>query len=216
MTLTDPPTTGALRAQLTPRWYTGRSELIMVAGVLILATLLAIGTVQMEVPDGVAAPGPQFFPAIVTVFLYAVGIALGIDVIRKPKRAHVVDDPTEVSNEMLEDLGGLDQTSEIRVVSPEDIVIAEEDRNAAPIDWKTLGIVVGTLALFILVLPFLGWLLSSAALFWVISWAFGSKRPLFDIAVAVLTASLVQLAFSAGLGLTLPAGILEGVFSWIS
>jgi putative tricarboxylic transport membrane protein len=216
MTTIHPPTSGTLRVQRTPRWYTGRSELIVVAGVLLLATLLTIGIVQMEVPEGVAAPGPQFFPAIVAVFLYLVGIALAVDVIRRPKRSHVADDPTEVSNEMLEDLGGIDQTSEIRVVSPEDIVVAADQRNTAPVDWRTLGIVVATLAAFILVLPIAGWLLASTALFWVIAWAFGSKRPIFDIAVAAIVASFIQLAFSAGLGLTLPSGILEGVFPWIS
>lgn len=216
MTLIDPPTSGTLRVQRMPRWYTGRSELIVAGGVFVLALGLAIGTWQMEVPDGVAAPGPQFFPTLVSIFLFVVSVALAVDIVRRPQRAHVANDPTEVSNEMLEDLGGIDQTSEIRVVSPEDVALAASERNAAPIDWRTLAVVAGALAAFILILPIVGWLICSAALFWVISWAFGSKRPLFDIAVAALVAACVQLAFSAGLGLTLPAGILEGVFSWIS
>ena len=67
-----------------------------------------------------------------------------------------------------------------------------------------------------MVLPVLGWLLSAAALFWVLSWAFGSRRPLLDIGVSIIVSSLVQLAFGAGLGLSLPAGILEGLSPWIS
>ena len=86
----------------------------------------------------------------------------------------------------------------------------------ASVDWRTLGITVAALAGFIAVLPVLGWILSAAALFWVISWAFGSRRPLLDIGVSVIVSSLVQLAFGAGLGLSLPAGILEGLSPWIS
>jgi len=153
----------------------------------------------------------------VTVFLYAVGIALAVEVIRSPQRTHVADDPTEISDAMLADLGGVDETGNLRVVAPEDYAA----REAAPagrsgIDWKTLGIVLGSLVVFIIVMPFVGWLLSSAALFWAISWAFGSRRPLFDIGVSALFAGILQLAFSAGLGLSLPAGVLEGVFPWIS
>lgn len=216
MTAHEPPplTTGTLRVQRMPRWYTGRSELIVVAGVLSLATALLIGTVTMQVPSGTAFPGPQFFPTLVTVFLYGVGVALAVDVLRTSRRSHVADDPTEISNEMLEDLGAIDDTSEIRIVSPEDAVVPDDTRSA--IDWRTLGITVAGLAGFILVLPFAGWIVSAAALFWVIAWAFGSKRPLFDIGIAVILSSLVQLAFGAGLGLSLPAGFLEGIAPWIS
>lgn len=217
--------TAAVRVQRMPRWYTGRSELIVAGGVLLLATGIAWGTVTMEVPEGTMFPGPQFFPTIVAVFLYAVGIALAVTVIVSPARAHVAGDPTEVSADMLEDLGRLDETAEIRVVAPEQI--ARSSAGAGPggaggaavdqgTDWRTVLITVGTLAAFIVILPIVGWLLSAAALFWVLAWAFGSKRPLFDIAIAVIISSLVQLLFGAGLGLTLPSGILEGAFSWIS
>lgn len=216
MSAHEPPTltTGTLRVQRMPRWYTGRSELIVVAGVLALATALLIGTVTMQVPSGTAFPGPQFFPTLVTGFLYVVGVALAIDVLRTSRRSHVADDPTEISNEMLEDLGSIDDTSEIRVVSPEDAVVPDDTRT--PVDWRTLGITVAGLAGFILVLPVAGWIVSAAALFWVIAWAFGSRRPLFDIGIAVILSSLVQLAFGAGLGLSLPAGFLEGIAPWIS
>ena len=204
-----PPTTGTLRVQRMPRWYTGRSELIIVAGVIALAVALTAGIVTMEIPEGTAFPGPTFFPIIVAVLLYVVGVALAIDVFRAPQRPHVADDPVEISDEMLRDLGGIDATSEIRVVSPEDSGAAASVRGS--IDVKTVVITIGALAGFILVLPFVGWLLSAAALFWVIAWAFGSRRPLMDIAIGVIMSASVQLAFGAGLGLSLPAGFLEGI-----
>lgn len=217
MTTSSTPSTGALRVQRMPRWVTGRSELIVAAAVILLAVSLTIGTVTMDVPEGTSWPGPQFFPTIVTVFMYIVGVALAVEVIRSPHRTHVADDPTEISDHMLADIGGIDETSNLRVVAPEDYAAKEQaPPERSGIDWKTLGIVLGSLIVFILVMPFVGWLLSSAALFWVISWAFGSRRPLFDIGVSALFAGILQLAFSAGLGLSLPAGVLEGVFPWIS
>jgi len=215
--VTEPSTltTGSLRVQRTPRWYTGRSELVIVAGVLALAAVMTVGTVTMDVPADVALPGPQFFPGLVSAFLWIAGVALLVEVLRTTRRSHVADDPVEISNEMLEDLGAIDATSEIRIVSPEDVHPATP---AAParVDVKTVLITVAGLAAFILVLPFLGWIISAAALFWIISWAFGSSRPLLDIGVGVIVSSLVQLAFGAGLGLSLPAGILEGLSPWIS
>jgi putative tricarboxylic transport membrane protein len=213
----EPPplTTGTLRAIRRPRWYTGRSELIIVGGVYALAVALTIGIVTMEVPGEVAFPGPQFFPTLVAILLYVVATALAVDILRTTRRTHVADDPTEISNDMLEDLGAIDATSEIRVVSPEDAAVPEPVEPAR-IDWRTLGITVAGLAGFILILPFAGWIVSAAALFWVISWAFGSRRPLLDIGIGVIISSIIQLAFGAGLGLTLPAGFLEGIAPWIS
>ncbi|WZH38905.1 MAG: tripartite tricarboxylate transporter TctB family protein [Microbacterium enclense] len=213
--MTEPSTltTGSLRVQRTPRWYTGRSELVVVAGVFVLAGFMTYGTATMQVPADVAFPGPQFFPMLVSGFLWLAGIGLLVEVLRTSRRSHVADDPVEISNEMLEDLGAIDETGEIRIVSPEDVASSSKP---ASVDWRTLGITVAALAGFIVVLPVLGWIISAAALFWVISWAFGSRRPLLDIGVSVIVSSLVQLAFGAGLGLSLPAGILEGLSPWIS
>lgn len=78
-------------------------------------------------------------------------------------------------------------------------------------DWRTVGIIVGAVTAFILVLNPVGWILSSAMLFWSVCYALGSKRPIFDLSLAILFASAIQLAFNAGLGLPLPSGFLEGV-----
>nr|WP_274604482.1 MULTISPECIES: tripartite tricarboxylate transporter TctB family protein [unclassified Microbacterium] len=187
--------------------------MVVVAGVFVLAGFMTHGTVTMQVPADVAVPGPQFFPMLVSGFLWLAGVGLLVEVLRTTRRSHVADDPVEISNEMLEDLGAIDETGEIRVVSPEDVASSSAP---ARVDWRTLGITVVSLAAFIVVLPVLGWLLSAAALFWVLSWAFGSRRPLLDVGVSVIVSSLVQLAFGAGLGLSLPAGILEGLSPWIS
>lgn len=63
---------------------------------------------------------------------------------------------------------------------------------------------------FSLLLPWLGWILAGALLFWCVARGFGSRRPGFDAILALFMSSLAYLAFDVGLGLTLPSGILGG------
>ncbi|WP_458779723.1 tripartite tricarboxylate transporter TctB family protein [Arthrobacter sp. D3-16] len=79
-------------------------------------------------------------------------------------------------------------------------------------DWKSLGLVFASFLAFALLLIPVGWLLSAAVLFWGVSRALGSKRPLFDLGLSLVFSSCIQLAFGAGLGLNLPGGVLEGIY----
>lgn len=210
----------APRPQQARRWSTGRGELWVAGGVLALAGALAWGTATMEVPAGVAAPGPQFFPWLVVGLLAVVGVALGAQVLLQARRAHADGGaPATMSNDLLEDLGAIDGTSELRIVSPADAAPApgeDPEDDGARLDVRTIALTVAALAGFAIALTWLGWILSAAALFWALARLFGSGRPLLDVGVAVIVASVIQLAFGAGLGLPLPAGILEGVVPWTS
>lgn len=75
-------------------------------------------------------------------------------------------------------------------------------------DWKAAATVTGALLVFAVTLVPLGWILAGTLLFWGVARGLGSRRPVFDVPVALGMSSLVQLAFSAGLGLSLPPGIL--------
>lgn len=196
MTTLDSPTPQQVS---TPRgwrvWAVQHSELGFALGVLALAVFLTVGTITMEVPEGSGAPGPRFFPIIISAFLYLQAVLLTIDVLRHPPLPQPRE--AEVSRAMLEDLGGIEH----------------QPSGAATdaIDWSAVAMVLGSLVVFVLLLEPVGWLICADALFWAISHALGSKRPQFDIVVSALVAATVQLSFSAGLGLNLPAGILEGV-----
>ncbi|MGJ9421436.1 tripartite tricarboxylate transporter TctB family protein [Aeromicrobium sp. CF3.5] len=176
-------------------WAIQHSELGFAFGVLALAVFLTVGTAVMEVPEGSGTPGPRFFPIIVTGFLYLQAALLTIDVLRHPPLPPHRE--AEVSRAMLEDLGGIDHQ---RTSSATETV-----------DWRSVAMVLGSLVIFVLLLEPVGWLICAGALFWAISHALGSTRPQFDIVVSALVSATIQLAFSAGLGLNLPAGILEGV-----
>ena len=79
-------------------------------------------------------------------------------------------------------------------------------------DWSAVLWAAGGFLLFALTLETLGWIIAAALLFWSVAKGFGSRRPVFDISFALLFSSAVYLAFSVGLGLNLPSGILGGGF----
>jgi len=79
-------------------------------------------------------------------------------------------------------------------------------------DWSAVIWSVAGFLVFALTIEFLGWILSAALLFWAVARGVGSRRPLFDISLALVLSSAIYLAFSAGLGLNLPSGILGGGF----
>lgn len=162
-------------------FWAGCSSLIMAVLVLAMSVYLSIGIVRMDVPDGVDAPGPRFFPLILMICGYVLSALLAIQSLRSPESA----EPGRQRSAG----GGAGRRS----------------------DWRTLGIVLAAFLAFSLLLNPLGWILSAALMFWLISFALGSGRPLFDIALAAVFSSAVQVAFSAGLGLNLPGGIIEGV-----
>lgn len=79
-------------------------------------------------------------------------------------------------------------------------------------DFTALAWVVGGFLAFALLLPYLGWILAGALVFWCTAHGFGSTRPAFDVLIALFLSSLVYLVFDTALGLNLPSGILGGGF----
>lgn len=79
-------------------------------------------------------------------------------------------------------------------------------------DWAAVAWCVGGFLAFALTLEILGWILAGALLFWCVTRGIGSKRPLFDLSLALVVSSAIYLAFAVGLGLNLPSGIIGGGF----
>ncbi|WP_309080751.1 tripartite tricarboxylate transporter TctB family protein [Zhihengliuella sp.] len=207
MSATDTAPVERETVKITGFW-SGRSELVVSGLVLALATAVVVGILTMDV-KGDTVPGPQFFPTIVAVALYAIGVLHAISVIRTRRFPHGGGSQSpDVSSDMLAELSHAERA---------EVYGRRGDRPRAAgrvrlySDWKTIGLVVGGVVLFILALPVLGWVITAAGLFWVICKAFGSKRPVFDVGVSLLFSSITQLAFGAGLGLSLPSGFLGGM-----
>lgn len=185
MTTTTPP-----RSAATGR--APRGELIVAGTVAVIGIVVLARTAAMDVPETGAFLGPQFFPYIVGVLLLVLSTLLVVQHFRR-------DSPEDTEQA---DAGQTD-------TEPADGV-AESDGPPA-IDWKPLGLVAGTLVLHVLLLEPLGWLIAGAGLFFGVSYALGGRNVLRDLGVAFAMSALAQLAFSVGLGMSLPAGILGAV-----
>lgn len=192
-------------------FWSGRSELIMPVLVAGLATWVAYETATMTVL-GTSVPGPQFFPTIVCVLLFAVALVHAIQILRTPRPPDPTDDAenADISSDLLGDLADATERGRRRIAGQNPQATLPTGWKTYT-DWRTVGLVAGGIAAFILVLPVLGWVFSAAGLFWVVCKALGSKRPLFDLVISLVFASVIQLAFNAGLGLNLPSGFLEGL-----
>ena len=205
-------------AAISPR--AGLSELVVPGILVAIAIFLIIGTVNMKLPPSVQVPGPTFFPMIIIGLLLLMAVLSTVQILRN--RAQLLrgvkagtvsagfDDVDAHPDEFDADAVDLDgeQVDEI----PPDVPPGREPWPAKAFsDWRALGIVLASLVACIALLVPAGWIIAAAVLFWGVSYALGSRRPVFDLSVALVMSSLIQLIFGALLGLNLPAGFLAGV-----
>ena len=187
-------------------WWTGRGELSVGLLALVAAALLIVGTVTMNV-RGEQEPGPQFFPVIVIGLLLFSGGWVTVQALL-PRRSNTRGwHRPDISEDLLADVSG----TNTELIKLDHLHAAGDADDETTFDWRTFGLVLGAVVLFAVLLNTVGWICSAAILFWLIAYALGSRRPIFDIGVALILSSAVQLAFSAGLGLALPSGF----FGWI-
>lgn len=82
---------------------------------------------------------------------------------------------------------------------------------STPIDWRTLLLLIGALAVNAALIDWLGWVISGALLFWGTAFALGSRHYVRDPAIAVTLSLVTFYGFAVGLGVDLPAGVLQGI-----
>lgn len=80
-----------------------------------------------------------------------------------------------------------------------------------PADWKTILPLAGAFIANILLIDWAGWVISGTVLFWGSVWALGSRHYVRDGLIALALALLTFYGFYLGLGIALPAGLLEGI-----
>jgi putative tricarboxylic transport membrane protein len=78
-------------------------------------------------------------------------------------------------------------------------------------DWRTLALLSGVFLGHAVLLEPLGFPVAAALLFFGVAASLGSRRWARDAAVAAVLAVLVFVVFARGLGVGLPAGVLQGV-----
>jgi putative tricarboxylic transport membrane protein len=81
----------------------------------------------------------------------------------------------------------------------------------SPGDWKTVGLLVGLFVATILLVNFLGWAIMGALLFAGAATVLGSRHYVRNILIGAVLSTASFYAFYSGLGIPLPAGILDGI-----
>jgi putative tricarboxylic transport membrane protein len=80
-----------------------------------------------------------------------------------------------------------------------------------PIEWRVVLPLVGVFLGNVLLVDLLGWVIAGALLFWGSAWTLGSRHPVRDAVISLLLSLGTFYGFYVGLGIYLPAGLLEGV-----
>jgi putative tricarboxylic transport membrane protein len=157
------------------------SELILAVGVVLLGGLVVWQTTEIRLTPVNSRVGPRIIPYIVGIGLIVTGCWLTFDVLRG------------------------------RLGNPEGGEDAEDADASLPTDWQTLIIVGAALGVYLLLIERAGFIIASATLFVMAAFAMGNRRLARDIAIGVILATVLYLVFNRGLGLSLPAGILDGI-----
>ncbi|MEV7084543.1 tripartite tricarboxylate transporter TctB family protein [Streptomyces sp. NPDC093085] len=208
-----------------------RTGLVVPVLLAVTGVVLGAGTLTMEVPANVASPGPRMFPTVVAIACLVFAVLTTVDVLRNPEPEHTAPAGTTAAGTTAAGTTAAGTTTVGTTTvgttaadtapggtasgdtAPSGTTPAEPIAPVRPrSNHLAVAGLVGTVVAFIALLEPLGWLISGALLFWGVARALGSRRTVFDAFLSVAISSTVQLAFSAGLGLNLPPGILAGVF----
>ncbi len=80
-----------------------------------------------------------------------------------------------------------------------------------PSDWRTVLLLIAAYLVNAALIERLGWPISGALLFWGAAYALGSRHFLRDPLIAFALSLVTYLVFARELGISLPAGVLEGI-----
>ena len=80
-----------------------------------------------------------------------------------------------------------------------------------PSDWRTVGLLVGIFVAMILLVNPLGWAISGALMFAGCATVLGSRHYVRNVLIGAVLSVGSFYAFYSGLGIPLPAGILDGI-----
>ncbi len=95
-----------------------------------------------------------------------------------------------------------------------DVPQAEEGEDvdlSQPSDWATVAKLVAVFGANIVLIDWLGWAITGAMLFVGTAYVLGSRTLVRDVGVGVALSVGTWYGFYSGLGLAIPAGILDGV-----
>lgn len=80
-----------------------------------------------------------------------------------------------------------------------------------PSDWRTVGLLVGLFVLLIVLVDPLGWAIAGGLFFAGAATVLGSRHYVRNLVIGAILSVGSFYAFYSGLGIPLPAGILDGI-----
>ena len=80
-----------------------------------------------------------------------------------------------------------------------------------PGDWRTVGLLVGLFVAVIVLVNPLGWVITGTMLFAGAATILGNRHYVRNIVIGAVLSLISFYAFYSGLGIPLPAGILDGI-----
>ena len=172
---------------------TSFADLAAGVGIALLGVLLGAGSFGIPPGVGYDRIGPRFFPSLVGAGLVLLGVWLAAALRRKNARK-TAEEQTHGTE------SGPGRPGQVPRLP------GEEQTN-----WRALGFLAAGLLLCLALFERGGFVVASSVLFWVAARGFGSRRPVRDAVIAAVLAVAVFLAFTRGLGLTLPLGVLGGL-----
>ena len=79
------------------------------------------------------------------------------------------------------------------------------------VDWRTVLLLICAFVANAVLIERLGWVISGALLFWGAAFALGNRHHIRNLLIAVALSLTTFYAFAIGLGVNLPAGVLQGI-----
>ncbi len=78
-------------------------------------------------------------------------------------------------------------------------------------DFKSLLVVAGSMATYPLLIERAGFIVATTVAFFGVSFAFGARNVLKNLAISIVFSAIVYFSFTRGLNVNLPSGILGGL-----
>ena len=78
-------------------------------------------------------------------------------------------------------------------------------------DFKTLATVGASILTYPFLIESAGFVIASTVVFFGVGFAYGARKPIKNLSIALAFALVVYLTFTKGLSVELPAGILKGI-----
>ncbi|KWX67680.1 tripartite tricarboxylate transporter TctB family protein [Mycobacterium sp. NAZ190054] len=80
-----------------------------------------------------------------------------------------------------------------------------------PGDWRTVGLLIGLFVMLIVLVVPLGWAIAGALFFAGCATVLGSRHYVRNVVIGAVLALVSFYGFYSGLGIPLPAGVLDGI-----